>query len=73
MHKGTGCVLSLSNDLWLKFEHGKDLMLFSGSSFQQTSLIAPRKMRITSVCIHQNYYLHVEMLTCVYKEELQIQ
>lgn len=28
MHKRTGCVLSLSNDLWLKFEHGKDLMLF---------------------------------------------
>lgn len=73
MHKRTGCVLSLSNDLWLKFEHGKVLMPFSGLSFQQTSLIAPRKMRIPSVCIQQNYYLYVQMLACVYKEELQTQ
>lgn len=73
MHKRTGCVLSLSNDLWLKFEHGKVLMPFSGLSFQQTSLIAPRKMRIPSVCIQHNYYLYVQMLACVYKEELQTQ
>lgn len=49
------------------------LCFFSGSSFQQTSLIAPRKMRIPSVCIQQNYYLYVQMLACVYKEELQTQ
>lgn len=73
MHKRTGCVLSLSDDLWPKFEHGKDLMPFSRSSFQQASLIAPRKMRIPSVCIYPNYYLHAQTLACVCKEELQIQ